>query len=139
MKYILFLIAIISLKVSAQDYKKFETDYGVLAYKTFGEGFPVLIINGGPGMNSKGFEALAEMLSENNTTIIYDHRGTGSSKMNRLVSSEITIDLMVEDMESLRKELGYDQWILLGHSFGGNAFKLIRFRTVFFQKFPDRC
>lgn len=88
-------------------------------YRTFGSGKPLLIINGGPGMNSNGFEELAIKLSKNNQTIIYDQRGTGKSILKKLDSTTITMDLMIEDMERLRKELNIEKWSILGHSFGG--------------------
>ncbi len=88
-------------------------------YKTFGTGSPLLIINGGPGMNSDGFENLAKALSKNNQTIIYDQRGTGKSVLPVLDSSTITMKLMMDDMENLRKELKIEKWSILGHSFGG--------------------
>lgn len=117
-KYFILLACFLAISVNAQK-NILEYEDGKIAYQKFGEGYPVLIVNGGPGMNSNGFAALAKMLSENNTTIIYDQRGTGASKIENLDASNITIDLMVEDIETLRKELGYEQWIVLGHSFGG--------------------
>ena len=59
-------------------------------YKTFGKGEPLLIINGGPGMNSNGFEDMAKTLGENQQTIIYDQRGTGKSKLSKLDSKSIS-------------------------------------------------
>ncbi len=88
-------------------------------FKTFGEGIPILIINGGPGMNSDGFSSLAQKLSDKNMAIIYDQRGTGDSELHPVNSSTITMDLMVKDIEAIRKHLGIDQWVVLGHSFGG--------------------
>ncbi|GGG38614.1 hypothetical protein GCM10011532_23020 [Christiangramia forsetii] len=117
---------------SAQQKEIFEYSDGKIAYQTFGKGFPVLIINGGPGMNSNGFASLAKMLSENNTTIIYDQRGTGKSKLKELNASNMTIDLMVEDIEVLRQELGFEQWIVLGQSFGGML------AYAYAAKYPER-
>ena len=88
-------------------------------YRTFGTGKPILIINGGPGMNSNGFAELAEKLSHDNQTIIYDQRGTGRSTMEKIDTSTITMKLMIEDIEALRKHLNIKSWIVLGHSFGG--------------------
>ena len=88
-------------------------------YRTYGKGNPLLIINGGPGLNSDGFVGLAKELSSGNQTIIYDQRGTGKSSVSPLDSSTITMRLMIDDMEVLRKHLGFDQWSILGHSFGG--------------------
>lgn len=88
-------------------------------YRTFGKGKPLLIVNGGPGMNSNGFEALAKRLGEHNLAIIYDQRGTGKSTLKNPTSKNVTMDLMVNDIEQLRKKLGFESWIVLGHSFGG--------------------
>jgi proline iminopeptidase len=88
-------------------------------YKTFGKGEPLLIINGGPGMNSNGFEGMAKTLAENQETIIYDQRGTGKSKLKDLNSKTISMQLMADDIESLRKHLKIEKWSILGHSFGG--------------------
>ncbi|MBF4517300.1 alpha/beta fold hydrolase [Flavobacterium sp. ANB] len=88
-------------------------------YKTFGKGEPLLIINGGPGMNSNGFEDMAKILAESQETIIYDQRGTGKSKLAALNSKTISMKLMADDIESLRKHLKIKKWNVLGHSFGG--------------------
>jgi proline iminopeptidase len=88
-------------------------------YKTFGKGEPLLIINGGPGMNSNGFEDMAKALAESQQTIIYDQRGTGKSKLLTLNSKTISMKLMADDIESLRKHLKIKKWNILGHSFGG--------------------
>ena len=95
------------------------TDGTSIFYKTFGSGKPLLIINGGPGMNSGGFEGLAIKLSKTNHTIIYDQRGTGKSSLQKQDTSTITMKLMIDDIESLRKELKIEKWSVLGHSFGG--------------------
>jgi len=88
-------------------------------YKTFGKGEPLLIINGGPGMNSNGFEDMAKTLAESQETIIYDQRGTGKSKLKDLNSKTISMKIMADDIESLRKHLKIQKWSILGHSFGG--------------------
>ncbi len=88
-------------------------------FRTFGKGIPILIINGGPGMNSDGFVELAVHLSKNYKTIIYDQRGTGKSFIKNPDSTNITMKLMVDDIETLRKHLNIDSWVILGHSFGG--------------------
>ncbi|MFB3389998.1 alpha/beta fold hydrolase [Flavobacterium sp. LAR06] len=88
-------------------------------YKIFGKGEPLLIINGGPGMNSNGFEGMAKILAETQETIIYDQRGTGKSELKELNSKTISMKIMAEDIEALRKHLKIKKWNILGHSFGG--------------------
>lgn len=91
-----------------------------LCYKTFGEGTPILVINGGPGMNSEGFASIAESLSQMGyQAITYDQRGTGKSTVEKTDSKTITMDLMVQDIENLRNHLKIEKWIVFGHSFGG--------------------
>lgn len=96
-----------------------NSDSSETYYKIFGKGEPLLIINGGPGMNSNGFEDMARTLAENQETIIYDQRGTGKSKLKELNSKTISMKLMADDIESLRKHLKIEKWSILGHSFGG--------------------
>lgn len=88
-------------------------------FKTFGSGAPILIINGGPGMNSNGFEAMAKTLSKNHQAIIYDQRGTGKSLLKVLDTSTVNMKEMAADIETLRKHLKIGKWSVLGHSFGG--------------------
>jgi proline iminopeptidase len=90
-----------------------------MAYKTLGEGPPLLIINGGPGMNSEGFQSLAVLLQNEFKVILFDQRGTGRSVLHRVDTTTITMKAMVEDVELLRKHLGIKNWLILGHSFGG--------------------
>lgn len=95
------------------------TDHTPISYKLYGTGKPLLIINGGPGMNSDGFQSLAIRLSINNEIILYDQRGTGKSTLSVLDTNTITMDLMISDIEQLRKHLKIEKWAVLGHSFGG--------------------
>lgn len=89
-------------------------------YQTFGEGKPVLIINGGPGADSAGFATIAKAVAaEGFQAILFDQRGTGRSKLPSLDANTIRMDLMVADMENIRKKLKLKQWTILGHSFGG--------------------
>lgn len=88
-------------------------------YRIYGSGYPLLIINGGPGFSSEGFDGLAEKLAEEYRVILYDQRGTGKSRMETINSFDMTMDLMIKDLEALRRHLAIDEWIILGHSFGG--------------------
>jgi len=96
-----------------------NTDSSQTYYKIFGKGTPILIINGGPGMNSNGFEPMAKILAEKYQTIIYDQRGTGKSALKELNNKTVSMKLMADDIESLRKHLKIQKWTILGHSFGG--------------------
>ncbi len=114
-----FFIAVFQITGCAQTEGYIASGNSKIYYRTFGKGEPLLIINGGPGMNSDGFVNLAKELSKNNKTIIYDQRGTGKSALSKLDSTTITMDLMVDDIEKLRQHLKIEKWAILGHSFGG--------------------
>jgi proline iminopeptidase len=119
MKNLLFILLLFSSATHSQTKNTIVNGDAKIHFRTFGNGKPMLIINGGPGMNSDGFATLAEKLSKDNQTIIYDQRGTGKSTLKRIDASTITMDLMVADIEALRKHLKIEKWIVLGHSFGG--------------------
>ncbi|WP_158655342.1 alpha/beta fold hydrolase [Flavivirga eckloniae] len=117
---IIYLTCLINCSLlSSQIEQNIISEDNIIHYTTYGKGEPILIINGGPGMNSEGFKHLAKIIGKTNKAIIYDQRGTGQSKMSEINTSTITMDLMVEDIEAIRNHLKLDKWIILGHSFGG--------------------
>ena len=79
---------------------------------------PVVFLHGGPGQGSAHFDALSGPYLEPSLRMIYlDQRGSGHSE--RPWTNEYSIDLLVEDVEALRKYLGAPEIALIGHSFGG--------------------
>ena len=115
----LFIFFLFQYNIYAQQRAIIKNDDALISYKTFGAGKPILLINGGPGMNSDGFDGIATMLSKHNLIITYDQRGTGRSVLQKIDASTISMNLMVADIEVLRKYLKIDKWIIMGHSFGG--------------------
>lgn len=117
----LFLVLTTLHSYSQTNGTAISSDAAVIHYKIFGTGKPLLIINGGPGMNSAGFEGLAKTLSSKYQAILYDQRGTGKSVLEVVDSSTVNMKLMMDDIESIRKTLKIEKWSILGHSFGGMA------------------
>jgi len=116
--FALFLL-LCTLPASAQS-EGYAPASGVeIYYRVWGEGTPILIINGGPGGNSEGFGYIARLLATKYQAIIFDQRGTGKSKLPCLDSTTITMDFMIQDMEALRKHLKIKKWVVMGQSFGG--------------------
>jgi proline iminopeptidase len=115
----LILLSFLTAPIALPQGNTIEANGGKLHYEIFGKGEPILIINGGPGMNSIGFAPLAMELGKKYQAIIYDQRGTGKSTLEEINGSTVSIDLMVKDIEALRMHLKIDKWTLLGHSFGG--------------------
>lgn len=122
MRPILFcflFILVMPYSLPAQTSHEIQVPGGVIHTEVFGEGTPILIINGGPGMSSEGFRSLASKIAKTNTAIIFDQRGTGKSRFEKINPSTITMDHMVDDIEAIREFMNIKEWIVLGHSFGG--------------------
>ncbi len=90
----------------------------LLHYTVHGQGAPVLLLAGGPGMSGDYMLPIAERLGDYRT-IVLDQRGTGRSTMARLEPATMTLALAVDDVERLRVHLGLETWTVLGHSWGG--------------------
>jgi proline iminopeptidase len=115
-----------------------------LHYFTQGAGTNVLIIHGGPGMpNTSEWTGLNE-LSKDYQFIYYDQRGCGNSTRpidtfasknyhNNMLELESTLGLtaQIADIERIRRILGEDKLIIIGHSFGGFL------ATLYAAEFPD--
>ncbi len=89
-----------------------------LYLKTIGQGEPILVIHGGPGLDHTYFLPQMEGLAKDHELIFYDQRASGKSASN-LDSSQISIDIFVEDIEAIRKQTKQEKLNILGHSFGG--------------------
>ncbi|MFE9817873.1 alpha/beta hydrolase [Streptomyces sp. NBC_00236] len=88
-----------------------------LAYRTHGEGDPVLCIPGGPA-DSRYLGDLGG-LSAHRRLIVPDLRGTGRSAVPE-DSATYRCDRLVDDVEALRRHLGLPRTDLLAHSAGAN-------------------
>jgi proline iminopeptidase len=116
---IIFLSCISLRAATSTSYRYFDSNGLKIAYREFGTGIPLVVLNGGPGRSSVSFTDLALKLSQKYHVILFDQRGTGHSKLPALNETTITLDLMIGDLEALRKFLKYEKINILGHSFGG--------------------
>ena len=79
---------------------------------------PVLfLIHGGPGGNHTRFKFNSMDLQKYAQLVFIDQRGCGWSKKTK--PSEYTLENNVEDIEALRKYLGFSKISILGVSYGG--------------------
>ncbi len=92
---------------------------GKLFYRMTGKGLPLIVLHGGPGLSQEYLLPQLYKLAENNLVIFYDQRGSGRSLETKLDEKHINIDQFVEDLDTLRTSLGFDKFILMGHSWGG--------------------
>ncbi|MEV6396204.1 alpha/beta hydrolase [Streptomyces sp. NPDC051907] len=99
-----------------------------LAYRTIGEGAPVVCIPGGP-VDSAYLGDLGG-LSAHRRLVALDLRGTGRSAIPDDPSS-YRCDRLVDDVEALRAHLGLARIDLLGHSGGANL------ATQYAARYPE--
>lgn len=90
-----------------------------LFVRRIGDGDPVFVIHGGPGLNHNYLLPYLDELSSSNELIYYDQRYCGASQHNVDITKIVVLEY-VEDIERLRKKLGYNKITLLAHSFGAH-------------------
>lgn len=92
---------------------------GRVYYKTIGSGVrtPLLLLHGGPGGRSCGFEVLRD-LGTDRRVIRYDQLGSGKSDRPDDLALWRT-ERFVEELDVLRKALDLREVHILGHSWGG--------------------
>jgi proline iminopeptidase len=89
-----------------------------LFVEVMGQGYPLVLMHGGPSLDYQTLLPL-EPLADQFTLIFYDHRCNGRS-VGPDVSS-MTLENLTADADALRQALGFEQWAVLGQSFGGNV------------------
>lgn len=83
-----------------------------------GSGVPLLLINGGPGGTHHMFHPWFGRAAEFARVIYYDQRGCGLSDYEPGPDG-YSVHQAMEDLESLRKAMGLDRFVLAGFSYGG--------------------
>lgn len=122
--FIIIILLLLSINLVAQPFPDSHTDgeyYEVNGAKlwvvSFGEGDPLFLIAGGPGGSHYGLRSF-DSLSTTNTLVYYDAFGRGKSDTASDVT-EYTLERDIEDLEELRKAIGFEKINILGHSYGG--------------------
>ena len=83
-----------------------------------GNGYPLLLMHGGPGADHWTLLPFRQP-ADQFTLIFYDHRCDGRSQGTPV--SSMTFENLTADADALRRRLGYQQWAVLGHWFGGHV------------------
>ena len=119
-----FLFFTLTISIYAQIFPDSETDgkyYEVNGAKiwtvSFGNGEPIFFIAGGPG-NAHYYLRSFDSLSTTNTLVYFDAFGRGKSDTAKNVT-EYSLQRDIEDLEALRKAMGFSKISILGHSYGG--------------------
>lgn len=81
-----------------------------------GEGFPVIVLHGGPGLDHTHMSPWLDPLADAFRLLYVDERGQGRS--DRVDPAPLSLDTFANDVDLLADALGLDGFALLGHSFG---------------------
>lgn len=115
-----------------------------LAFESYGEGDPVLVVHGGPGIPYENNWQGLESLTDRYQFYFYHQRGCGNSTRpfdrfdgsfyQNMIDLEQTLGLgaQIADIERIRQIIGVEKITLIGHSFGGFI------ATLYAAEFPER-
>jgi proline iminopeptidase len=82
-----------------------------------GEGMPIVVLHGGPGATHHYFHPWFSRAKSFARIIYYDQRGCGLSDYK--AGAGYSVSQAVDDLDKLRQALKIDQWVVVGHSYGG--------------------
>ena len=82
-----------------------------------GHGTPIVLLHGGPGATHHYFHPAFSRAAQFARVVYYDQRGCGVSDYEP--GEGYTLDQAVDDLDRLRGRLGFERWVVLGHSYGG--------------------
>jgi proline iminopeptidase len=94
------------------------------------QGFPVVFLHGGPGSGCSDYHR-RYFDPDCYRIILFDQRGSGRSTPLGETECNSTLDL-VSDMETIRRELDIEQWLLFGGSWGAAL------ALIYALSYPDR-
>jgi len=81
-----------------------------------GEGVPLLVLHGGPGMDHTMFRPYLDPLGEDFRLLYVDERGQGRSE--RVDPQTLSLEVFARDVDLVAEALELEHFALLGHSFG---------------------
>jgi len=81
-----------------------------------GDGYPLLVLHGGPGLDHHMFGDYLDPLCDQFRLILVDQRAQGRSDM--CDESTWTLGQMAKDIMLLAKAMGLNKYAVLGHSYG---------------------
>lgn len=95
-----------------------------------GNGEPLLVLHGGPGLSHDYLTPYFETLARKYQVIFYDQRGCGKTEFPKDTSS-ITLENLVNDLEAIRTHLKIGKLNLISHSWGTTI------ALTYAKKYPD--
>ncbi|MEA2505707.1 MAG: hypothetical protein QOH48_325 [Actinomycetota bacterium] len=81
-----------------------------------GEGYPVIVLHGGPGLDHHQFGDYLDPLTDEYRLVLVDQRGQGLSE--QVPPETCSLENCARDVVLLAAALGLDRYAVLGHSWG---------------------
>ena len=102
------------------DVRGFQSWYRVTGDLESGR-VPVILLHGGPGYPSYSLEPMEALARTGRAVVRYDQLGCGESSLKHVPHDPAMFEpgLFIEELALLISELGLDQYVLLGQSWGG--------------------
>ncbi len=85
---------------------------------TLGQGKPLIVLHGGPGLSQDYLQPHLEELGKHHFVIFYDQRGSGKST-GEINPEDMNLETFIEDLDQVRKTYNLETVSILGHSWGG--------------------
>jgi proline iminopeptidase len=92
------------------------SDGASLFVEALGDGFPLVVLHGGPGFDHSMFRPWLDALADEFRLLYLDERGQGRS--DRVDPATLSLEVFAHDVDLLADALGLERFALLGHSFG---------------------
>lgn len=124
---VIFVLAL-SAGAAARDHLVTVAPRVRLFVRELGRGSPLVVLHGGPGLDLSYLAPDLEPLTRRHRVIFYDQRGSGRSSP----AQNVTADVLVADLDALRRRLNFRRLTLLGHSWGGGL------AALYAMAHPDR-
>lgn len=84
-----------------------------------GDGYPVLVLHGGPGVDHHVFAGYLDPLTDRCRLVFVDQRAHGSSPS--APEETWTLPRLAQDVIMLARALGLERYAVLGHAFGAHV------------------
>lgn len=120
MKFLALLFALLSIPflILAQKTDSIAFDGGHLYYHEYGQGKPIILLAGGPGISYHQQEEVAIRLGQTFHCILLEQRGTGNSIPAKSDTASINLKTAVSDLNLLLDHLKLKEATFYGHSWG---------------------
>ena len=97
-------------------HEKFTTADGAISGWVTGEGTPIVLLHGGPGLSFEYLEGLVDELGEGARIAAFQQRGLAPST----TEGPFTMLQALADVTAVIDHFGWSQAVLVGHSWGGH-------------------